>query len=124
MTNLTRIKRVIIIVLILMTIFSFVAVINLHTRLEGYIEAQDILIEYNERTSGIRNKMRLHYAGKTLIQPMDVVHIYMSSKQTIDSKVSDGLQGQLAGLNLGQKISNLTRDINSMLGDLKGMFSD
>ena len=50
MTNLTRIKRVIIITLILMTIFTFVAVINLHTRLEGYIEAQDILIEYNERS--------------------------------------------------------------------------
>ena len=50
MSNLTRIKRVLVIILILMTIFSFVAVINLHTRLEGYIEAQDILIEYNERS--------------------------------------------------------------------------
>lgn len=46
MTNLTRTKRAIIVILILMVIFSFVAVINLHICFEGYIEAQDKIIEY------------------------------------------------------------------------------
>lgn len=46
MTNLARTKRAIIVILILMVIFSFVAVINLNSRVEGLIEAQDILIEH------------------------------------------------------------------------------
>jgi len=46
MTNLARTKRIIIIILILMVIFSFVAIINLNGRIEDLIGAQDILIEY------------------------------------------------------------------------------
>jgi len=49
MVNLTflyRVKRTIIIILIIMVIISFVAVINLTSRVEDLIEAQDILIEY------------------------------------------------------------------------------
>ena len=44
-----RIKRMIIIILVFMVIFSFVAVINLSVKLEDNIQAVDVLIEYIER---------------------------------------------------------------------------
>jgi len=46
MTNLHRVERMLIIILIIMVIISFVAVINLTSRVEELIKAQDILIEY------------------------------------------------------------------------------
>jgi len=44
-----RIKRMIIIILVFMVIFSFVAVINLSSKLEDNIKAVDVLIEYITR---------------------------------------------------------------------------
>ena len=46
MTTLTRTKRAIIVILILMVIFSFVAVINLNSRVEDIIGAQNNILEY------------------------------------------------------------------------------
>lgn len=43
---LTRTKRAIIVVLILMVIFSFVAIINLNHKVEDLIQSSNILIEY------------------------------------------------------------------------------
>jgi len=48
MTNLYRVKRMLIIILIIMVIISFVAVINLTSRIEDLIEAQDKLLWYVE----------------------------------------------------------------------------
>jgi len=46
MTNLYRVKRMIIIILIIMVIISFVGLINLNSRVEDLIKAQDKLIWY------------------------------------------------------------------------------
>lgn len=46
----------------------------------------------NSETNGLRKKMMLHYGGKLIIQPMDVVHIFISSKTQIDNKIVGGLQ--------------------------------
>jgi hypothetical protein len=44
-----RIKRMIIIILILMTVFSFVAVINLSSKIEDINGAVDVIIDYIRR---------------------------------------------------------------------------
>jgi hypothetical protein len=59
----------------------------------------------------IRKKMRLNYAGKLVIQPMDTVHIYMNSKKKIDNKILGGLQSSFSGLGFLQGLNNLTNDI-------------
>ena len=48
MTNLYRVKRMLIIILIIMVIISFVGVINLTSRVEELIKAQDKLLWYIE----------------------------------------------------------------------------
>lgn len=49
MHNLTRIKRALIIILILMIIFNFVAIINMHHKIEDLIDANNVIFEYIER---------------------------------------------------------------------------
>ena len=44
-----RIKRMLIIILVFMVIFSFVAIINLNGKIEDLTGAQNILIEYISR---------------------------------------------------------------------------
>lgn len=45
-----RVKRMLIIILVLMVIFSFVAIVNLNGKVEDLTGAQNILIEYVSRT--------------------------------------------------------------------------
>jgi hypothetical protein len=46
MTNFTLVRRTIIIILVAIILFSFVAIINLHCKVEELIKTNDILIEY------------------------------------------------------------------------------
>jgi hypothetical protein len=46
MTDHDRFRRMIIIILVAMVLFSFVAIINLSVKVEDLIQANDVLIEY------------------------------------------------------------------------------
>ena len=46
--------------------------------------------------------MRLHYLGKSIIQPMDQVHVYISSKSKEDRKIVGGMRSSMAGLSFKQ----------------------
>lgn len=52
---------------------------------------------HNAETNILRAKLRLHYGTKLMIQPMDVVHIFVSSKTRVDNKIIGGLQDSLSG---------------------------
>lgn len=79
----------------------------MNTRRQAMADNQDQKKELNL----IRKKMRLHYGGKFVIQPMDSVHIYISSKKKIDNKIMGGLQSSFSGLGFTQGLNNLTQDI-------------
>lgn len=64
-----------------------------------------------KQLNALRKKMRLHYASKLLIQPMDNVHIYIGSKKKIDKKIIGGLQSSFAAQGFLQGINNLTQNI-------------
>lgn len=52
---------------------------------------------HNDSTNALRKKLRLHYGGKLIIQPMDNVHIFVNSKTQIDNKILGGLQDTFSG---------------------------
>lgn len=62
-------------------------------------------IVFNQETNYVRRKMRLHFSKKPIIQSMDVVHIYKSSKSYVDSKISLKIKE-----NLGGAIANAVND--------------
>ena len=49
MNSYERIRRALIVILVIMVIFSFVAIITLHIKLEDNVQAVNILIEHMNR---------------------------------------------------------------------------
>lgn len=76
--------------------------------------------EDNNRINALRQKLRLHYMNKLVIQPMDTISIFINSKKKLDSKITGGLQSQSTGLKLMQGINNLVGNIKDQLNVYSG----
>jgi hypothetical protein len=86
------------------------------TRRQAKFDNQDP----NSNLNSVRKKMRLHYGGKLIIQPMDTVHIYIDSKKKIDSKIIGGLQNSFSSLGFLQGVNNVTRDLKDLFNVFNG----
>jgi hypothetical protein len=75
---------------------------SLFNQLQLNQNASTITRAHNAETNGLRNKMRLHYGSKLMVQPMDVVHIFVNSKTKVDDKILGGLQDSLNAFNVLQ----------------------
>jgi len=60
----------------------------------------------NKSYNYARKKLRFNFSGKLIVQPMDVVHVYMKSKSQFDSKVLSGLTQMFSGFGILQNINN------------------
>lgn len=76
---------------------------------------------YNEITNAIRYKMHLHYLGKTIIQPMDEVHVYIQSQTTRDTKLLTGIRATINGQNYLDQINGLFSEIKNQSLAILGM---
>jgi hypothetical protein len=79
--------------------------------------------EFNKETNKVRKKMRLHYANKPIIQPMDVVYIFVGSKTINDPMISQGLKNNFAKDSLLNTINDTIGNIESQLNDIVNTFS-
>jgi hypothetical protein len=105
---------------------------NLFGNIVGSIFTQ-ISLQQNSRTAAnyqnqdpnldlnyIRKKLRLHYVNKLVIQPMDNVHIFASSKKRVDSKIIGGLQSNFTGMGFLQGLNNIVQDVRNQFNVLNG----
>ena len=67
----------------------------------------------NHQYNYARKKLRFNFSGKLIIQPMDVVHIYMSSKSQFDNKILAGLQQMFTGFGILQNITQTATSIKT-----------
>lgn len=68
----------------------------------------------NKNTNYARRKMRFNFLGKLMIQPMDVVHVYVSSKSRYDNRLMTGINNMFTGMGFLQNLNNsLTNFANS-----------
>lgn len=80
--------------------------------------------QWNRDTNYVRKKMFLHFAGKAIIQPMDVIHIFFSSGTNIDARTANlvgqsfSSKGQLFQ-SIDQTVANLESSFDS-IGNLFG----
>lgn len=74
----------------------------------------------NKNTNYARQKLRFNFSGQLVIQPMDVVHIYMSSKSRFDNKLLSGLQNMFAG---GGILQNINNTVTSLANTATSLFS-
>lgn len=67
----------------------------------------------NKSYNYARRKLRFNFSGKLIIQPMDVAHIYMSSKSQYDNKILAGLQQMFSGMGILQNFTNTLTSLNN-----------
>lgn len=100
---------------IIISLFTQVS-LNLTTRRKARFDNQDP----KKNLNSVRKKMRLHYGNKLVIQPMDNVHIYISSKKKLDTKIIGGLQNNFSAFGFMQGLNNLTQKITDTLNVFNG----
>lgn len=89
----------------------------------GYHESSKTQIkEFNKQTNYVRQKMYAEFNGQPIIQPMDVVHVFMSSKTKYDSGLSKGLNGYFSAKSVVSKLNNSIGQIDTALSDLSAAF--
>lgn len=69
--------------------------------------------EYNKETNYVRKKMYLHFKGKCLFQPLDIVNIFVSSKTKLDDKLNSGFSPQSTSKGINQRFDDLISGINN-----------
>ena len=76
--------------------------------------SQNAVSVNNNNFNYARRKLRFNFSGKLIIQPMDIVSIYMNSKSQYDNKILAGLQQMFSGFGILQSFTNtLTSLTNS-----------
>jgi len=79
----------------------------------------------NAELNYTRNRMRLFFNGKYIIQPLDQISIFMTSRTNEDGQQPGGFQKQQnqAGVQVGQAFDTLLTNINGAIQDLSSSFS-
>lgn len=96
---------------------------NIYLWLAQKFNTKSRITDFNKEMNYIRKKMILHYHGKSIIQPMDVINIFVSSKTFKDSKLTTGLNYSYTGDKLVGKLNSTIGSVESALDDLVDSFS-
>lgn len=72
----------------------------------------------NKETNYARRKMRFNFSGQSIVQPMDTVHIYMSSKSRFDAKLMTGVSNMFSGVGILQNINKTVTDFKNSFDTL------
>lgn len=100
------------------SVFSRV-VENIFNGLQLNKNSQSLTTKQNAAiTNYARRKLRTHYLGKLVIQPLDQVHVYISSKSRTDNKILGGLKGMFTGLGFLQNMNNISTGLKDQWSSL------
>lgn len=95
-----------------------IAVNSLYNSIQFKQTSQSNIVGKSKLTNYARNKLRLHYGGKNIIQEMDQVHVYMGSKSRTDDRLITGLQGMFNGLGFLQGLNNSVYNLKNQVNTL------
>jgi hypothetical protein len=72
----------------------------------------------NVKTNYARKKLRANFSGYPIIQPMDVVHIYMNSRSQFDAHLMTSVSNMFRGLGVLQSANNAVTDLKNSFNSL------
>lgn len=76
----------------------------------------------HEQVNYAREKLTLHYMGRSIIQVMDVVYVFISSKTQLDSKVIGFDKAALSGGSLLNALNQSTNNLQNSFNNISGFF--
>jgi hypothetical protein len=86
----------------------------IYTKIQMEANSQNAFQITNKTTNYTRRKMRFNFSGKLIIQPMDIIHIYLSSKSMFDNKLLGGLSTMFNGFGVLQGLNTIATDIKNI----------
>lgn len=96
---------------------------NIYNLMSQITTNDKVKFTYNADTGYVRRKMYLHFANKPIIQPMDTVHVFMSSKTAIDPNTATIIQSTLQGVDpVAQGLNNLISGVQGTLNNISSAF--
>lgn len=90
----------------------------IYTKIQLDSNSQNAFQISNQQTNYARRKLRFNFSGKLIIQPMDIINVYINSKSKWDNKLLGGLQNMFNGFGLTQALNTFavdTRNLKSLL---------
>lgn len=91
---------------------------TIYSKISQDANSQNSFQTHNKNTNYARKKLRFNFSGKLIIQPMDVVHIYVNSKSRYDTKLLSGLQNMFSGLGMLQNLNNTLTGIKNAVNTI------
>lgn len=76
---------------------------------------------FNRTTNHVRRKLMLHFGNKPMIQPMDVVHVFMGTKSLLDPKIATDITNSFNIGDVTKGINDSISSIQNTLDDLSGV---
>lgn len=76
----------------------------------------------HEQVNYAREKLTLNHMGKTIIQSMDVIHVFISSKTQVDARVIGFDKASLSGGSLLNALNQSTNNIQNAFNNISGFF--
>jgi hypothetical protein len=99
----------------------FVSIIkNLNNYITIYNNLQTNKVASNKENNYVRRKLNFNFLGKHIVQPNDIVYIYINSRQKYDTYISNSIQNTLDITNI---TSNLQQDVNNLRDTFNGIFN-
>jgi hypothetical protein len=86
---------------------------TIYSKLSQDANSQGAFVFNNQKTNYARRKLRFNLLGKLIVQPMDVVHIYLGSKSRYDNKLLSGMQSMMTGVGILQNVNNTITDFKN-----------
>ncbi len=74
---------------------------------------QSTLQSNNMLTNYARRKLRFNFSGKLIIQPMDIVHVYINSRTRHDNYLMTGINNMFSGFGILQNPNNTNIDLQN-----------
>lgn len=78
--------------------------------------------QFNKDTNYVRRKMRLHFGNKPIIQPMDIMHVFVSTKSAIDPKTASVIANSFSGNNILTALNNTMGSLTNTLNNISATF--
>jgi hypothetical protein len=95
----------------------------IYTKIQLDANSQNAFLIKNQETNYARRKMRFNFSGKLIIQPMDIIHIYINSKSKWDNKLLGGLQNMFNGFGFAQALNSAASAASFSLNNLTSLFN-
>jgi hypothetical protein len=97
----------------------FQQVINaIYQQIQLNTNSQDAFQMSNKTTNYARRKLRFNFSGRLIIQPMDIVHIYINSRSRLDNQLITGMKNMFSGAGILQNLNNTTYDLSNATSTL------